>query len=660
MQASSFVFRKKNNNTDKIAKMKKKLFLFAWMAIALSAPLTAQSVYPGQHVGKMKLSVAAPMQAQAFDLKDVRLLPSRFRENLERDSAWMASIEVNRLLHSFRTNAGVFAGREGGYMTVKKLGGWESLDCELRGHTTGHLLSAYSLMYAATGSELFRLKGDSLVCGLAEVQQALGNGYLSAFPEELINRNLRGQSVWAPWYTLHKLFAGLIDQYLYADNRQALEVVTRMADWAYRKLKPQSEETRRRMIRNEFGGINEAFYNLYAITGDEHHRWLAEYFYHNDVIDPLKEQRDDLGTKHTNTFIPKVIAEARRYELLQSEESRRLTDFFWHTMTEHHPFAPGSCSQKEHFFDTARVSHFLNGYTGETCCTYNMLKLSRHLFCWTADARIADYYERALYNHILGQQDPESGMVCYFLPLLSGAHKVYSTPENSFWCCVGSGFESHAKYAEAIYYHNDESLFVNLFIPSVVEWKEKGIALRQETDFPREEKISLSLQTKQPVQMTLQLRNPSWSGRPEVRVNGRRVAVRQEAGSYIAIRRTWQEGDRVEVTYPMQLRLEPTPDNPQRAAVLFGPVVLAGERGTEGMQEPAPFSNPQLYNDYYTYDYHIPATLSDSLQADSRDLDRTLRREGKELRFTTPQGDLLRPLYDLHRQRYVVYWNLKK
>ena len=639
--------------------MKKRICLFVWMSWGLSTMMPAQSVYPGQHSGKLVCETVVPLKVQAFDLKEVRLLPSRFRENLERDSAWMASIGVNRLLHSFRTNAGVFAGREGGYMTMKKLGGWESLDCELRGHTTGHLLSAYGLMYAATGSELFRQKGDSLVCGLAEVQQALGNGYLSAFPEELINRNLRGQSVWAPWYTLHKLFAGLIDQYLYADNRQALEVVTRMADWAYRKLKPQSEETRRRMIRNEFGGINEAFYNLYAITGDERHCWLAEFFYHNDVIDPLKEQRDDLGTKHTNTFIPKVIAEARRYELLQSEESRRLTDFFWHTMTEHHTFAPGSCSQKEHFFDTARFSHFLNGYTGETCCTYNMLKLSRHLFCWTGDVRVADYYERALYNHILGQQDPESGMVCYFLPLLSGAHKVYSTPENSFWCCVGSGFESHAKYGEAIYYHNDESLFVNLFIPSVVEWKKKGIPLRQETDFPREETISLSLQVRQPVRSTLRLRYPSWSGRAEVKVNGRRVALHCRPGSYIELTRTWRSGDRIEATFPMQLALEATPDNPERAALLYGPIVLAGERGTEGMQQPAPFSNPQCYNDYYTYDYHIPAHLRTTLQIDTLHPEQSLRRDGSELKFISTEGDVLRPLYDIHRQRYVVYWELK-
>lgn len=630
--------------------------LFTAICFGMSAALFAQSVYPGQHAGKMKKETVAPVQLESFDLKDVRLLPSRFRENMTRDSAWMVSIDVNRLLHSFRTNAGVFAGREGGYMTVKKLGGWESLDCELRGHTTGHLLSAYGLMYAATGSEIFKLKGDSIVNGLAETQKVLGNGYLSAFPEELINRNLRGTSVWAPWYTLHKLFSGLIDQYLYADNGLALEVAKEMGDWAYRKLKPQSEEVRRRMIRNEFGGINESFYNLYALTGNEDYHWLAEYFYHNDVIDPLKELKDDLGTKHTNTFIPKVIAEARNYELTRDETSRKLTDFFWHTMIDHHTFAPGCSSQKEHFFDTGHFSNYLNGYTGETCCTYNMLKLSRHLFCWTGDVKVADYYERALYNHILGQQDPESGMVCYFLPLLSGSHKVYSTKENSFWCCVGSGFESHAKYGEAIYYRNDKGIYVNLFIPSEVNWEEKGMTLRQETAFPAEEATTITVHAKEPVMTTVYLRYPSWSGKATVRVNGKKQTVRQTPGSYIALTRKWHDGDRIEATYPMQVHIETTPDNRYKGALLYGPIVLAGERGTEGMK--TPFSNPALYNDYYTYDYQVPEGLKTTLQIDMKHPERALQRIGKEMKFTTLQGDTIRPLYDMHRQRYVVYWDL--
>ena len=621
----------------------------------------AQSVYPGQYEEKFNVKTCVPMAAECFDLQDVRLLPSRFRENMERDSVWMVSIATDRLLHSFRTTAGVYAGREGGYMTVKKLGGWESLDCELRGHTTGHLLSAYALMYAATGSEVFRLKGDSLVSGLAEVQQAHGNGYLSAFPEELINRNIRGTSVWAPWYTLHKIFSGLIDQYVYAGNRQALDIVKRMGDWAYTKLKPLSEETRRKMIRNEFGGINESFYNLYALTGDERYRWLACFFYHNEVIDPLKEGRDELGTKHTNTFIPKVLAEARRYELEGNAGSKELSTFFWDTMLRRHTFAPGCSSDKEHYFDPAQFSKHISGYTGETCCTYNMLKLSRHLFCWDASPQVADYYERALYNHILGQQDPQTGMVAYFLPLLSGAHKVYSTPENSFWCCVGSGFESHAKYAESIYYHNGEGLFVNLFIPSVLDWKEKGMKVRQETRFPASETTVLTLSMAEPVRTTFRLRYPSWSKDVQVRVNGKRVKVRQQPGSYIAIEREWKDGDRIEATYPMHLTLESAPNNPHRAALLYGPVVLAGALGTEGMLLPAPDSDPSKYNDYYTYDYHIPEGLPTGLKWDAGHPENSVQRISEDgLRFRTADGVTVLPLYDVHRQRYVVYWDIKE
>lgn len=600
------------------------------------------------------------MAAQPFELRHVRLLPGRFRDNMQRDSAWMMSLSVPRLLHGFRTMSGVYAGREGGYMTVKKLGGWESLDCELRGHTTGHMLSALALMYAATGDEAFKLKGDSLVAGLAEVQHAIGTGYLSAYPEELINRNLRATGVWAPWYTLHKLFSGLIDQYLYARNDQAFRVVCKMGDWAYEKLKNQSEETRRKMIRNEFGGINESFYNLYALTGDQRYQWLAHYFYHNDVIDPLKEQRDDLGTKHTNTFIPKVLAEARNYELTGSAESKALSEFFWNTMIDRHTFAPGCSSDKEHFFNPDEFSKHLSGYTGETCCTYNMLKLSRHLFCWNASPRVADYYERALYNHILGQQDPSTGMVSYFLPLMSGSHKVYSTPENSFWCCVGSGFESHAKYAESIYYHQGNSLFVNLFIPSQLHWQEKGLKLEQRTDFPESETTTLSLQLDEPQRLALKLRYPSWSGKPTVKVNGRKVKVGQAPGSYITIERRWNDGDRIEVAYPMRVVVERTPDNPNVGAVVYGPVVLAGCLGTEGMQHPAPDSNPALYNDYYTYDYHIPAHLSFDLPWNDKQPERSLKRvSDNDLKFVTPNGTPVVPIYDAHRCRYVVYWNLK-
>lgn len=619
--------------------------------------VVAQSVYPGAFDGKMKKRDVVEFRAKAFPLNDVKLLPSRFRDNLERDSAWMVSLPVASLVHSFRTTAGVQAGREGGYMTVKKLGGWESLDCELRGHAIGHLTSAFALMYAATGENIFKQKGDSIITALKEVQAAHGTGYLSAYPERLIDRNLAGKSVWAPWYTLHKILSGLIDQYLYAENEDALKIAKGMGDWAYNKLQGIGEEQRAKMLRNEFGGINEAFYNLYAVTGNENYRWLARFFYHNGVMDPLKQGNADLGTLHTNTFIPKTLAEARNYELSGDEDSRRLTEFFYDIMLCDHTFVTGCSSDKEHYFPVKDFSKHLSGYTGETCCTYNMLKLARHLFCRTADESIADYYERALLNQILGQQDPQTGMVHYFQPMLSGSYKVYSTPWNSFWCCVGSGFENHAKYAEAVYYHNGDELFVNLFIPTVLSWKDKGISITQRTDFPKSETTSLTVSGNG--KFTMKLRYPSWSGKAVVKVNGKKVAT-GKAGSYITIARNWKDGDRVEATFPMSIHAETAHGDASRVALLYGPVVLAGELGTDGMQSPAPFSDPKKYNDYYTYNYNIPAGLPISLAIDLKNPASSLQKTGEALVFKAANGVTVSPLYDLHRQRYVVYWNNEK
>ena len=639
-------------------KHNKRLILSACILLA-ATPLAAQSVYPGQHKGLLKIGNSAPHKVESFDLKDVRLLPGRVRENLQRDSAWMVAIPVKQLLHSFRNNAGVFAGLEGGYESVNKLGGWESLDCDLRGHTTGHLLSAYSLMYAATGSNIFKLKGDSLVSGLAEVQQTLGSsGYLSAFPENLIDRNIKGQSVWAPWYTLHKLFAGLIDQYLHSGNSQALDVAIKMGEWAYNKLSQLPEETRKLMLRNEFGGVNEAFYNLYSVTGNEKFRKLAEFFYHNDVIDPLAQGNTDFGTKHTNTFIPKVIGEARNYEISNGTRSRDIANLFWDATTSRHSFATGSCSQKEHFFDPQEFSKYINGYTGETCCTYNMLKLSRHLFTWDASPAVADYYERALFNHILAQQDPETGMVCYFLPLLSGSHKVYSTPDKSFWCCVGSGFESHSKYAEAIYYHNDNELYINLFIPSELNWEEKGLKLTQTTHFPENGNVALVVNNAPSSKLDIKLRYPYWSGKPVVKINGKKISVKGKPSSYITLSNEWKQGDRIEVEYPMSLRMEYAPDTESRGVVMYGPIVLGGDMGTEGMEDPAPFSNPDVRNDYYTYDYRIPADIKTTLSVNAKKVSDSFTRPDSSLRFISSEGYELRPLFDLNHCRYVIYWNI--
>lgn len=643
----------------------KKIYIII-LSLFCQLSINAQSVYPGQHLDKIKQPLNGEVKAFSFDLKDVRLLDSPFRQNMERESKWILSLGVDRLLHSFRNTAGVYAGREGGYMTIKKLGGWESLDCELRGHSIGHIMSGLAYLYASTGDERYKIKADSLVAGLAEVQDILiengQKGYISAYPDNLINRNIAGKSVWAPWYTLHKVYAGLIDQYLYCDNKEALDIMKKAASWAYQKLMPLSEEQRALMLRNEFGGVNEAFYNLYAITGNPEHKKLAEFFYHADVIDPLAEHKADLYFKHANTFIPKVIGEARNYELHNSERSKDIANFFWNTVIDHQTYCTGGNSHKEKFIHSDSISKNLTGYTQETCNTNNMLKLTRHLFCWDANAKYADYYERALYNHILGQQDPQSGMVAYFLPMLPGAHKVYSTPENSFWCCVGTGFENHAKYGEAIYYHDNNGLYVNLFIPSELTWKEKGIKIKQETAFPEEGNICLTVTTDKDIKMPVYLRYPSWTSNVEVKVNGKKMKIKQSPSGYITIDRTWKNGDKIEVHYPMHLYLTETNDNPDKAAIMYGPLVLAGTMGTEGMKAPAPFSNPELYNDYYTYDYNVPDSMKTGLKLDKKNLEQYIKSvSGNPLTFYVEKENVrLEPIYRIHHQRYVVYWDLLK
>ena len=629
-----------------------------------SVSIFGQSHYPGQQLGKFVLADKTRTPVTAFDLQDVRLLDSPFKENMERSSKWILSLKVKSLLHSFRTNAGVFTGNEGGYFVIPKLGGWESLDCDLRGHTTGHVLSALAMFYGSTGNEIYKLKADSLVKGLAEVQAALNQGgYLSAYPQNLIDRNIAGKSVWAPWYTLHKIFAGLIDQYLYCDNKLALDVAKKMSGWAYDKLKSLSEEQRTKMLRNEFGGMNDVFYNLYAITGNVNDKWLAEFFYHNEALDPLKLHIDNLNTKHANTNIPKLIGLVRDNELEGNASNFETADFFWNTVVNHHAYCTGSNSDKEHFFLPDHQSEHLTGYTGESCNVYNMLKLTRHLFCAKPDVKYADYYEKALFNHILGQQDDKTGMVAYFLPMLGGAHKVYSTPDSSFWCCVGTGFENQAKFGEAIYYKSNNGLIVNLFIPSVLTWKEKGIVLRQETRFPENGTSSLIIEKADKGATTISVRYPLWAvWGALVKINGSKITLKQKPGSYIELKRNWKAGDRIEITYNMKLHLVPTPDNAQKAAIAFGPIILAGDMGTEGMLKPAPYSNPKLYNDYYTYKFNVPAGLRTSLELKDSELDKEIipvtNEKGLTFR-TVKEGFILEPLYRIHRQRYVVYWDLK-
>lgn len=620
-------------------------------SIAIVAGLLLMGSFKAFSQNADALAIDNHAQCQPFLMNQVHLLPSRFQENMKRDSAWMMSIPVNSLLQSFRNTSGAFSSREGGYMTVKKLGGWESLDCDLRGHITGHLLSAYATLYAQTGSQAVKVKADSIVNGLAEVQLAYSRGgYLSAFAEGLVDRNIQGKSVWAPFYTLHKIVQGLIDQYQMTGNEKALEMAKGMGDWAYNKLKPLSEETRKKMIRNEFGGFNEAMYELYALTKDERYLWVARYFYHNEKIDPLKAGNPDLGTNHANTFIPKLLGEARNFELFGAEDSRKAAVLLFWTLVNDHAFVTGELSDKEHLFKPTEQSKHLTGYDGENCCTYNLLKLADHLFSWNPSSKIADYYERALYNHILGQQDPESSMVCYFTPLQTGAYRLYSTRDSSFWCCVGSGFESHVKYASSIYFHSETSsvkssgekpsLYVNLFIPSQVDWE--GTKLVQQTNFPLPSTTTITVEGKSKT-FSLRLRYPYWATKMDIKVNGKKVKAVKGADGYVAISRQWKAGDKVEVQLGMQLREEATKDDASKVALVYGPIVMAGKLD----KVEHPFSDPTKYNDYYTFDFKIPSSVVEKAKYDGL----------KSIKgFKTKAGVELIPFYDAHHCRYAVYW----
>lgn len=609
----------------------------------------------------------------SYPLKSVALTPgTKWSNNQKLDSAWIMSFPVKRLLHTFRTTAGVYSSEEGGYSGKKKidrLGGWESLDCDLRGHAIGHLLSAYAIMYANTGNEAFKLKGDSLVAGIRECQEMIGTGYVSAYPEGLLHRNLEGKGVWAPWYTLHKIIAGLLQQYQLAGNATALDICKDFSEWTSRFLsdenlsryiepirqaqdKPKVEkkvpattidEVRRRALRNEFGGMGEAFYDLYAITRNEATLRNAQYFYHNEKVDPLYASNYDMGTQHCNTFLPKMAAEIKSYELGVGQNPHAdvkgstydMVNGFWHSIVSNHVLAPGCLSDKEHFFDPKTTSKHLTGNTGETCCTYNLLKLTRELYSLNPnDPAYFDYYERALYNHILGQQDPETGMVHYFLPTQTGAYKLYSTYDRSFWCCVGSSFESHAKYGESIYWHSasNDTVYVNLFIPSTLT--ADGMTLQMQTDFPSSDKVSLNINSDR--NFVLMVRQPSWT-------------LRQAQGKLKSAYKAYKikKGQRkIDFSLPMTLHTEATPDDPNRIALFYGPILLAGQLG----HVDNPNSDPTKHNDYYGFDYKVPSDLK------TRKLNVSgLKRTGP-LEWLTEDGIKVKPLYDTHRERYVTYW----
>ncbi|NLH18242.1 MAG: glycoside hydrolase family 127 protein, partial [Phycisphaerae bacterium] len=409
---------------------------------------------------KLKVQPVVPLKVRAFGLEEVRLLDGPFKHAQELDRQYLLSLDTDRLLHTFRLNAGLPS-------NAKPLGGWEEPNCELRGHFTGHYLTACALMYAATGDEQLKSKGRAVVAGLAECQAKSPNGFLSAYPESFIDRVEAPSQVWAPYYTLHKIYAGLMDMYVYCDDEQALEICKKFADWAIERNSKLSDERMERMLGTEHGGMNEALANLYGLTGEKKYLDISLRFNHKALLVPASEKRDNLTGLHANTQIPKFIGHARQYELTGREDLKTASLFFWDTVVNERSYVIGGHSDGEMFSPKERLSTAFGPSTTETCNTYNVLKLTRHLYSWDPQVRYGDYCERAIYNHILCSQNPETGMMCYYVPLRPGSHKEYNTPTASFWCCTGTGVENHAKYGDSIYFNDgDKKLYVNLFIPS--------------------------------------------------------------------------------------------------------------------------------------------------------------------------------------------------
>ena len=618
------------------------------LAVAISALVMCASA------GAPVLKV--PRAVEPFPLSGVRLLDGPFRDAMLRDQRYLLSLNPDRLLHTFRLNVGLPS-------SAQPLGGWEAPDCQLRGHCLGHYLSAVSLMAAGTGDARFKQRVDYLVGELAKCQAnspAAGfhAGYLSAFPESLIDRVELGQRVWAPWYTLHKIMAGLLDANQQCGNAQALSVLTHMADWVKFRVDRLSPEQMQRSLETEHGGMNEVLANLYAVTGNTNYLQLSAAFNHAKVLNPLAHGEDQLNGIHANTQIPKIIGATREYELTGDSNFLAMAYTFWDSVALHRSYVIGGDSDHEHFFPTNEFAKHLSTDTCETCNTYNMLKLTRELFALAPDAARMDFYERGLYNHILASQDPETGMFVYLMSLKPGHFKTYSTPENSFWCCVGTGMENHAKYADTIYFQDAHSLYVNLFIASELSWPEKGLVLRQETKFPESGLSVLTLKLKQPLRFALKIRHPAWASGMTLSISGQTHSDLSTAspGNYFTVEREWHDGDTVTLRLPMKLHTEFLSGTTNEIALLYGPIVLAGELGTNFMPNPLATTQTE-FSRLPVPSAPVLVTTADAV------LKHVEPVQGQPLTFRTrgigrPGDVTLIPFYKLYRQRYSVYWQL--
>lgn len=596
---------------------------------------------------------------QPFDMADVTLLDGPFLHAQKLTERYLLALQPDRMLHNFRVNAGL-------QPKAPVYGGWESVDTwadiNCHGHTLGHYLSACALAFRSTGEARYREPIEYIAVELAACQRASDSGLVCAFPDgpRLLVAHLKGEKITGvPWYTLHKIYAGLRDAVLLAGSETSREVLLRLADWGVVATRPLSDAEFEAMLQTEHGGMNEVYADLYLMTGNADYQALARRFSHKALLQPLSRQRDHLDGLHANTQVPKAVGFQRVWEVTGEAAYRDAAAFFWKTVAETRSFVTGGHGDGEHFFAMSEIEdHIFSAKGSETCGQHNMLKLTRGLFLHDPDPAYADFYERTLFNGILASQDPDSGMTTYFQGALPGYMKLYHTPEDSFWCCTGTGMENHVKYRDSLYFHEGDTLYVNLFVPLEVHWRAKGAVLRQDTAFPEKPTTSLHWTLERPVDASLKLRHPGWSQTATVLVNGAEAARSASPGSWIDLARRWRDGDRIELRLDMALGVVTHPGAPDIAALTYGPLVLAAALGREGLADGADIViNERKFGEYNNGPVAVP-----QLAGPAGALPGRVRATGKPLEWTIRSADgrdvRLVPYHRIAHERYATYWKL--
>jgi len=618
-------------------------------------------------LGNTNLKAQNKLYPNEFPLGDVQLLDGPFKNARDLNIQVLLKYDVDRMLAPYRKEAGLPE-------KAKSYPNWDGLD----GHIAGHYLTAMALNYASTGNTACKKRMEYMLSELKICQEtntlnnsAWGVGYVGGFPNsiKLWTAFKKGDfsiynAAWAPFYNLHKMYAGLRDAWVYCGYENAKEMFLKFCDWGILITSALSDEQMQSMLNMEHGGMDEMFADAFQMTGDQKYLTAAKRYAHRMILDPMSQGLDNLDNKHANTQIPKVVGFERIAELSHDQTYDKAGSFFWETVTTNRSLALGGNSRREHFPTPASCIDYVSDVDGpETCNSNNMLKLTEDLFRVHPEAKYADYYERTIYNHILSSQHPEHGGYVYFTSARPRHYRIYSAPNEAMWCCVGTGMENHGKYNQFIYTHSNDSLFVNLFIASELNWKENKIKFKQETTLPLEEKTKLTV-TEGRAKFKLMVRYPVWvcDGALGITVNGKNVTYTAQPSSYVCIDRRWKKGDVVEIKLPMHNAIEYLPNVPQYIAFMHGPILLSAKTGTEDLR--GLIANDSRFGQYPGGEKlpidKAPILIEDDIQ---KIADKLVPIKDKPLNFTlnvkmmNPINQItLEPFYQIHDSRYMMYW----